>query len=202
MGEPEVPAFDVEDMKNRKIPWRLLLRPVGIRLEPREGDEDPIEVPRAERCARVVHLHGLFIRRVISVQVEKKNRAFRLPEPAWDALQAWYPPYTRGDLKAALKRRLSWTFTLGLLYILGSLPLPGDSGSGVQAKPFDWVNAGLGIGFILIGVVSRLAPSRIFFLFDSLWCLSLVADTTEMIFSGHGTWFTYGVLYLTVLFAP
>jgi hypothetical protein len=190
-------AFDVVDSQDPKTKWRMALRPEGVRFEAAEGGKPPVEVPRDERAARVQRLSGLLIGRVVSVLVEKKNRFFKLGREAWDALEAWYPPYTRADLVAVLKRRLSWSVTIGILYLVPAFLLPPDPELAEPGRrTVDWLSAAMGGALIAMGLVSRIAPSRLFLVLDSLWCTLLAANTSRWILAGEGTWFSYIVLYL------
>lgn len=200
MPDVEPAVFEAVDVQKPKVPWRLLLRPAGFRFEPQAGDGEPVEVAREERADRVTRAHGLLIRRSVSVRVGKKSRLFKLPPAAWEAFNAWYPPYTRADLKAALKRRMSWTFTVGILYLFLALPMPSDPSGALPDRTFDWISAALGGALLLMGVISRLAPHRIFLLADSCWVALIAANTVRGLLAGEGGWFWYLLLYLQVVY--
>lgn len=156
--------------------WTLILLPDRLRLES-AGDAPSVEVPRPEIPHKVEILHGLVFRRVLVI---KKGKPFQLKPDAFAALQAWMGPPTREDLKVALRRRMGWTLPIGAIFVLGSLPIEGPS-----PQPFVPVTAGLGASLILLSVVSRLAPNRVFFLLDSIWFVGLAAETVRQVVVGE-----------------
>lgn len=196
-----VPAsFDVKDSQNPKLEWTLAFRSDGFRLESKTGHAPALDVSRSDRAGRVTLVDGLFLRRTLMVRAEGKNVLFRLPPPAWDALEAWYPPHTREDLRAVLKRRLSWSFMIGILYLLPAILFLINRDGSLQAKSIDWINAGLGGALIFMGVMSKIAPHRIFLLLDSLWCGLLLANTVQGILAKTATWSWYVAAYFQVTY--
>lgn len=202
MGDEAAPAasFEVVDTQDPKAKWRMLLLPDGLRFESALTTVPPVEVARRERAERMILFNGLILGRIVSIRVEKKNRVFKLSREAWEALEAWYPPYTRADLVAVLKRRLSWSFTIGILYLVPAFLRSGDLTPDLEPMPVDWISAALGGALILMGLVSRIAPSRIFLVVDSLWCAVLVANTIREILAGQGNWFWYVALYFQLVY--
>src|SRR5688572_11206359 len=106
-------------------------------------------------------MNGLIMRRLLGVTLlPKGKKLFRLDPAGFAAFEAWAGPPTLDDLRKSLKRRFAWSFTLGVLIILTSLPLPGDPERDIPDLPLNSLSLALGIGLIAAGLLSRFVPSR------------------------------------------
>lgn len=148
--------------------WTLFI--FADRLEFETADGRVRELLWDERHTRLqLHDRAFLIRRLVAVKAGKKNLLFQLQPEAYDRVKAWYGPLTVDDLRLALKRRMAWVIPIGILFIFGSTP--------IANLPFEPVTFGLGLGLIVTGLLSRLAPHRVFFLVDSLWFCTLAATS-------------------------
>ena len=164
--------FDIHEGGAPTKKWTLLLYRDVIELEPKDGR--PYVIYRDEVPERVQKFDsGLFMRNAIMVTLGKKNIVFQLSPDAFSAVNAWIGPPTDEDLKAALKRRLKWVTPIGLLFVLGALPV----------GEMDWepVSLTLGLGLILTARLAKLWPHRNFFLIDALWFGCLAANTVWLL---------------------
>jgi hypothetical protein len=179
--------FEIEEMNAKKDRWRLTLLEGRLRLEREDGSEVH-EVERSQYGS------GLDLRKMMGstqalVVRIPKAKAFRLEDLTNDAIERWLRPFTRADVAKILKTRLRWTLPIAILYIIGSLPLPGDPAKGIDPIPFDLVGCILGLGLILLGILARVAPHRNLLLLDAIWFLLLAADTAWSVFAqGSSPW--------------
>jgi hypothetical protein len=113
----------------------------------------------------------------------------KLDDSSLAVLTFWVGPLTLEDLKGELRRRLRWTVPIGLLFVLGSIPLPGDPAAGVAGVPFDPVSLVLGLGLIALSVAARIVPHPFLLALDGLWFLLLAADTVwGVVRGGDSVW--------------
>lgn len=195
---PAAGEFTVVESAEPKKTWKLFLLPGRARLQ---GEEGEILVPREELYQRVQILDGIFFRRVLLIQVGKKHKIFRLEPAVFEAFLDWSGPPTLDDLRAVLKRRLRWTLSLGLLYIVLALPLGGVPPEGIPEKPWDYTTLALGGALILLAIVSRIFPSAFFLLIDSFWFGLIGANTVYNMIRGETSPYLGGFVLLFVLSA-
>ncbi len=168
------------EVTRQQRPWLLRLFPQGLRLEAQNGG-DAVHILR-EQVVPSLHLtDGLLSRYVLSVRRPRKLTV-RLEPEAFLALRRWIGPVD--GLRIALRGRLSYALPIGVLFLITSIPLPGDPASGIAAVPFNAVSAILGSALLLNGLLARLRPHRALLLLDSFWFLALAAQTAYRIGSG------------------
>jgi len=68
-----------------------------------------------------------------------------------------------------LRRRYAWVLPVAILWIIGSLPLKGDSEAGVGPVPFDLFGLVLGLILVVSWTLAKWRPHSALFLVDSLW---------------------------------
>jgi hypothetical protein len=171
--------------------WTLRLFPEGLRGE-RQDDGASVHVLRP-KLPDVVQVHdGLLLKRTLVVKKPRRT-TLQLDPDGFRRLSRWIGGPTL--LRMALKRRLSWTIPIGILFVVISVPLPGDLEAGIEAVPFNPVSAVLGTALIVQGVASRLWPRPVFFLLDALWFCGLAADTVYRVTQGQRPyWLVFVVL--------
>ena len=170
-------THEAVELAGKQPKWRLSLEPDAARLEPLEAGAS-IEVPRAERAARIDVMNGFLTRRLLIVLLAKGKKLFRLDPAGFAAYEAWAGPPTMQDLRKSLKRRFGWSITLGALLIFLALPIPGSE-RGIPDVPLNAVSMAMGIGLIAAGILSRFLPSRYFLVADSLWVAIACLTTVE-----------------------
>jgi hypothetical protein len=187
--------FEVEEVNAKKDRWRLSLLEGRLRLERDDGSEVH-EVERSE-YGRGLDVRKMFgSARTLMVRVPKA-KAFKIQPEAYEAIERWLRPFTRSDVAAILRTRLRWTLPIAILFIITSLPLPGDPDAGIEALPFDVVGFVLGVGLIVLGILARVAPHRNLFLVDAVWFLLLAADTVYSVFvQGKSQWWLLFAAFL------
>lgn len=168
------------EVGRQQRPWRLRLFPQGLRLEAEDG-AGSIHVLREQAVPSLHLVDGPLARRVLSLRRPRKL-VLRLEPEGFRALRRWIGP--ADGLRIALRGRLSYALPIGTLFLLTSIPLPADPGSGVAAVPFDAASAIMGAALLLNGLLARIRPHRLLLLLDSFWFLALAAQTAYRIGSG------------------
>jgi hypothetical protein len=192
--------FDIKDLSGKQAVWKLLVYSQRLRLVP-PADHVPLpyDVHRPEAPDRIELIDLVIVPLLLSVKLNdaaKKKTPFRLDRAAFAAVQKWlgYEP----ALRTALKHRMAWSMTIGLLFIMASIPIGRADELGYV--PFNPVNLGLGLALIALAAASKLKPHRNFFLLDACWILVLAASTLHgLLRGGPGVWW-YPVLVLQLLF--
>lgn len=177
-------TLDATEVGSKPRRWTLQLFRDGIRGEREDGGAS-FHVLRARLLDSIQVMDGLLIRRTLVVRKPRRT-TLKLEPPAFRRLSAWVGDHTL--LRLALKGRLSWTIPIGILFVLGSVPLPGDPEAGIEAVPFSPVSAALGALLILQGLASKRLPRPALFLLDALWFLGLAADTLSRVWAGQSPW--------------
>ena len=176
----------VERARKQKS-WTISL---GDQLSATCADGSSFSLSREEAIKKVFILDGLIARRTVSFKKPVK-KTLQMDSQSFNAFGNWlgYKPM----LKILIKQQFSWIFVLGILYILGSLPIPGDAHAGTMAIPFKPVDMGLGLTLIFLGLFSRRFPDRIYFLIDSAWVFILSIMTFLNQLKDNST---YGLFFL------
>ena len=168
MGEVKSMELDVK-FGQHKGRWEVRLEEQCLVLRSLQTGEI-YEVNRFEARDKV-EVAGL-VGKKLFLKVKKPIKAvFELQDEQAELLKEWLGPLTVKQLKAALKLRMGWSFPLGLIFTMFSLPIKWQSASVFMEIRFGWT--GLALGFLLIGlsVVMRFWPCREFFLVNSGWYL-------------------------------
>lgn len=97
-----------------------------------------------------------------------------------------------------LRRRYAWVLPVAVIWMLGSLPLPGDTSAGVKPIPFDVIGFTLSVTLIASWALAKWRPHPVLFLVDSLWFLLLSAHLLKDVFvDGRGKgWLIFVVFAL------
>jgi hypothetical protein len=194
-GTPGPPPETLEATESGRRPrqWTLLMFPDGFRGE-RQDDAASFHVLRTKLADLVQVVDGLLVKRTLVVKRPKRT-TLQLEPRGFRRLSRWIGEPTL--LRLALKQRLSWTIPIGILFVLGSMPLPGDPEAGLEAVPFNPVSAVLGAALIVQGLASRRLPRPVFFLLDAFWFLGLAADTVYRVWQGQSPyWLVLVVLQI------
>jgi hypothetical protein len=179
--------FEVEEVTAKKGRWYLTLLEGRLRLD-RDDESETHEIERSEYGRRLDVRKLMGSTQALVVRIPKA-RAFKLEHEAFEAIERWLRPFTRADVAAVLKTRLRWILPIAVLYMVGSLPMPGIPEEGIAPIPFDVVGFALGAGLIALAILARVAPHRNIFLFDAIWFLLLAADTVwTVVGEGSSPW--------------
>ena len=192
--ETPLSEFRIVERGSGSSVWKLRLWPDRLSFQHPTGSPQ-VDVPRSQTSKMLQVINGLFLSQMLSLK-DEKTRLFKLDPPAFKAVRDWMGPPTMTDLKLALKRMLGWTITIGILLIIISMPLPGDPETGLEPIEMNMMTAGLGTALILLGVVARIAPGRIFFLMEALLLAVVLAENIRWIIEGGG------LFWLVAIVAP
>jgi hypothetical protein len=140
------------------------------------------EIMQNQAADRIKTAKLLFFPPVMLIRTAKEKINFRLTTELFHAINHWIGKDVL--LKSALKQRLGFCIPIGILYLLSSLPLPGDPEANLDALPFDPINAALGITLIILSIIMKIKPHPALFLVDSAWFMLLMAVTAYQIFLG------------------
>jgi hypothetical protein len=151
--------------------WTISL---GERLTATCVDGGNFSLRREEVVKNLVILDGLIFRRTLSFKKPVK-KILQMDSQSYIAFENWLGFKT--VLTMFLKQRFSWIIAIGVLFIIGSLPMPGDAQTGIKAIPFNPLNCGMGFSLLLIGFFSKRFPDRMYFLVDSGWFFLLAITT-------------------------
>ena len=178
--------------------WTLTLYPDGLRGE-REDGAARLHVLRAE-APRVLQFADNVLLRAAVVFRKPARTTLKLDRAGFEELQRWLGHDTL--LRLALSQRLPWALPIGALFLLGSLPLAPDPGSGVTGHAADPVSAVLGAALIVQALLSRRWPHPVFFLLDSLWFAVLATQTIYGILAGQSLfWLLIVALQVQLVFS-
>jgi hypothetical protein len=192
-------SFEAIEGSSRR-PYRIDLEAEGLRLVPLEGGA-VIELSRAALDDSITILDGLIIRRMISFPKEEGKPVFRLSKAHFEQLLRWLGPPSKARLTAEIRRRTRALVPIALLFVLTSLPCPGDASSSIQAIPFDLSAMILGLGLIVIFGVGRLYPHRVIFLLDAIWWIGLATDNFHGISTGKLGGFGLALAVVALIFS-
>jgi hypothetical protein len=171
-------VFSVEEVGKPDRRWRVVIRPGDLALY--EGDDpQPFVILREQMQREVFLIEGM---RVLTLGKPKKV-SFKLSPAACEAISEWIG---RPVLAAHyMKRRYSWVLPVAIIWILGSLPLPGDPESGVEAVPPDSIGIVLGVALLISWAFAKWRPHPVLFLVDSIWFLCLAGYLTYDVWHGR-----------------
>jgi len=171
-------TFAIEEPGNPDRRWRLQIRPGDLALF-HDEDPQPYVILREQMQKDVVLIEGM---RVLAVNKPKKA-TFRLPPEAVSAVADWIGT----PLLAAhyLKRRYSWVLPVAFIWILGSLPMPGDPDSSRDPMPLDMFGMVLGFALLVSWGVAKWRPNPVLFLVDSIWFLCLAGYLSYDVWHGR-----------------
>lgn len=167
-GEAESLELEVKFGKH-KGRWEVRLEELCLILRSLKTGET-YEINRLEARDKV-KVAGLF-GKTRFLNVEKPiNEVFEIQAGQAELLNKWLGPFTIKSLKASLQVRMGWSFLLGLVFVILSLPIKQQPDSIFMGIPFGWTGFTLGLLLIGVGVVMHLWPCRELFLVNSGWYL-------------------------------
>jgi len=145
--------------------WRVSLEHDAMALREIDGSGS-FDLPRSE-APETTWIQRHMGRAVLHVVIPKRL-SLETSTDFLAAFEKWRGPLVARDLKAALKRRLSWTLPIGVLYMLLALP--------TRELPFDAIGFLLGSIALVLWLLRLVWVSRGLFLFDMIWFLALAID--------------------------
>jgi len=178
----------LKEVNGRGADWSLTLHPAHLALADSPGAQ-PYVIMREQMMKTATLMEGLNV-----LGLTRPIKAtFKLIPEATAALAEWIG---KPALAASyLKRRYAWVLPIAIIWILGSLPLPGNSSAGVQAIPFDPIGLALGVTLVVSWAFARWRPHPALFLVDSLWFVAMGGQLVMDVIQGRSK----GWLVLVVL---
>ncbi|MEW6111987.1 MAG: hypothetical protein AB1664_07645 [Thermodesulfobacteriota bacterium] len=178
--------FMLNAVSGLKGEWKALLSQDRLKLESADGNH-VVEIPNSEADEKL-QLTESSIFPPFLLLFEPKRTAFKLDPDQLGRLKEWFGPPTPARLQRVLKPRFSFCIAIGILYLVVSIPLPGDPVSGMDPIPFDPVGAFLGVSLLALALLAKFRPSRILLLLDAIWFLLLAVNVGIGIYSGNSPW--------------
>lgn len=175
-----LPEVTVAELGRPQNVWKLVFFPEGLRAEP-QFEREAVHVMRGEVLKSLRLLETLPAPALV-LNKGRPRASLRLDEAAYRATIEWLGRDLH--LQLALRGRLGWTIPIGVIFLLSSLPIPGNPAAGVSGAPFSPIPAVLGGMLILQGILSRVWPHRIYMALDALWFTALAADTVRLVMAG------------------
>jgi len=137
-------VLPLKEMGKTPKEWSLTLHPAHLALA-ESPDERPYVIVRGQVMKSATLIEGM---RAFSIN-EPRKLTFKLSREATTTLAEWIG---KPVLAACyLRRRYAWVLPVAILWILGSLPLPGDPSRNVNSLPFDPFGLVLGWSWSLPG---------------------------------------------------
>jgi hypothetical protein len=180
---PEHAATEVT-ARGQARAWTLRLFPEGLRLDPSDGDAQPIHVPRGDAADRLDVMDVALARRILVVRKPAK-RTFKLEPAAWEAVVRWIGRDTR--LRMALRKRVGLGIPWGIALLVMGLPIAGLPGNAL--------NAALGLMILAAAPLARRRPHRALFLVDSVFFGALAVTFADRWLGGGSLlWLAFAAL--------
>lgn len=152
--------------------WTLRASESGLELE-RDGERYVI-LPE-ELGKRATLADGALVRGVLSVRLEGRGGrdAFHLEDASVTALLRGLGPHLA--VRWLLGQHVRFFLAIAILFLLTSIPVPGDPASGAEPIPLDWMGIVLGLGLVVIAIAARYRPQAWLFVLDAGWLFVLAA---------------------------
>jgi len=158
--------------------WSLTLYPAHLALAESSG-ERPYVILRDQVMKSATLIEGI---RALALK-EPLKATFKLDPEATSALAEWIgKPVLAGYY---LRRRYGWVLPVAVIWIIGSMPLPGNAAAGVEAVRFDAIGFGLGLTLVASWAFGMWRPHPALFLVDSLWFLLLAGYLVRDVLQGR-----------------
>lgn len=174
MDKPEAAVVPVGSMQVRAVGgrrgiWKIRLLDDGLEAVRVDAPESYVLGRNEVRKSIQLKRSPLGGTEILFLKFGQRVVAFTPNSGQLSAIREWMGAPTRDQLLAAIHRTFRWTLPLGILIVLTSLPLSGDTDSGVAPLPADITGIVLGSVLVVQNLVGKVWPSREIFLLDSLW---------------------------------
>jgi hypothetical protein len=177
------PEFEVTEVSSTKKQWQLAVHAGHLALS-----DSPTSQPYI--LLREGFPKGFnFLERLRVLSVVKPFKAtLKLSPEAAAAVTLWFGASFLA--MAYLKRRYSFVLPWAILWMIISLPLPGNDAAGIAPQPFQPGEFLLGATLVGAWALAKWRPHPALFLVDFLWFGSLTVQLTWSIFAGRNPlWF-------------
>jgi hypothetical protein len=167
----------------KKVKWTLELHPQHLSLFS-EANPQPWVFPRAIITEKMDFLPAA--RTMILKAPEKLT--LRMSKASARTLAAWMGSVAVANLVKGVKAVTSWSGTMGILFLIGGLPRfvrTAGGGSWVGFKP---VLVSAGVVLMLLWLVAKFKPHRVFMLIDAIIYLVLAGLLIMRVVQGAAWW--------------
>jgi hypothetical protein len=156
--------------------WHLTCHPSHLALAD-APDVQPYVILRDEMMKTVTLIEGM--RALVFAKPVKVT--LKLPPDAAAVVAEW----TGKPVLARfyLRRRYGWVLPVAAIWLLGSLPIPGNAAN--SSVPFDPIGFGLALVLIASWALAKWRPHPALFLVDSLWFLAIGAQLAWQVAHGR-----------------
>ena len=193
----EVLEFEIIEMSTKKRAYTLTLLADKVRFTEAETGQVE-EIWRHHAWERLEVHDSMVMRRTIVAKIPKRV-TFKLDPEVFEAVTSWLGVLTRGGMEFELEKRMRFMIPIGLLYVVGALPLAGVPGVGVAGESLDLADLGLGVGLLALAGLAKWRPRRILFVLDGIWFLALAADVAWSVARGASPFWLVWVAFLLMV---
>lgn len=176
--------ISVQNAKDATDTWTLHASETGLTLE--RGAERYV-VPAEELGKRAALSDGVVLRGLLAVSLGegRKRDAFRIDDAATtELLRALGPDVA---VRWLLGQRVRFFVVIAMIFLLSSLPIPGDPDAGIEAIPADLMGGLLGLGLLVLAGAARYRPQAWLFVFDAGWLVLLATTGAVQVINGSGS---------------
>lgn len=183
-------ALSLTELGKPAKTWTLTLHPAHLGLAESPG-EPPYVILREEVMKSAMLIEGM---NAFAVKAPHKA-TFKLAPEGTAALAEWIGKPVLAAFY--LRRRYAWVLPVAVIWLVASLPMPGNPSAGVEPTRFDPVGFGLGLTLVVSWACAKWRPHPLLFLVDSLWFLMLAGYLVRDILQGRSmAWVLLVVLLL------
>lgn len=142
--------------------WTLALHPEHLELT-KASEAQPIGILRTELMKSAVLIESM---KVFAINKPLKVN-FKLTDDATHTIAEWIGlPVLAANY---LRRRYGWVLPVAVIWMVGALPIPGDSAANLKPVAFDPIGFALGATLVLSWAFAKWRPQAVLFLVDSIW---------------------------------
>jgi len=193
----EAREFEITEVSTKKRIFTLELLDDRVRFtDALSGQAE--EIWRHQARERI-EVHDSFVMRRTIVAKLAKRVTFKLEPEVFAAVESWLGHRTRAGLEFELERRMRFMIPIGLLYVVGALPLAGLPAVGAAGDALDVRGLALGVGLLALAGLTKWKPHRVLFIFDGLWFLALAGDVVWDVARGASPLWLVWVVFLVLV---
>lgn len=157
--------------------WTLTLHTDHLELK-KASEPQPVGVLREEVMKSAVLIEGI---KVFALSKPVKA-SFQLTAEACHTIANWIGLSVLASVY--LRRRYGWVLPVAVIWMLGSLPLPGDPKSDIKPVAFDPIGFALGATLVLSWAFAKWRPHAVLFLVDSIWFAIMAGHLVVSVVNG------------------
>lgn len=185
----DAPAIEATNAPDG-VRWRIVLGRDEMWLFP-DGATKAFALTHNEYLDHTSLARGLRRSPKLAVRELPTKLTLAIPNAALEPLRRWMGTHYRAHLARALKKRVLYSVPLGLLVIVGALPI-------LDSK-WDYPSLTYGTWLLLLTSIGPRRPHAAFFLVEAgLWIASALDDSRDLVRTGMPWLIPFAALQLTV----